>query len=64
MELIYLVAFLLMWYGIGKWVLEAVRLVTEGFAHIISSIRGEAQASSFLFVIFTYAIMKGDDLLW
>ena len=42
MELIYLGAFLLMWYGIGKWVLEAVRLVTEGFAHIISSIRGEA----------------------
>lgn len=47
MELIYLGAFLLMWYGIGKWVLEAVRLVTDGFAHIISSIRGEAQASSF-----------------
>ena len=42
MELIYLGAFLLMWYGIGKWVLEAVRLVTDGFAHIISSIRGEA----------------------
>lgn len=41
MELIYLGAFLLMWYGIGRWVLEAVRLVTGGFAHIISAIRGE-----------------------
>ena len=64
MGLIYLGAFLLMWYGIGKWVLEAVRLVTDGFAHIISSIRGEAQASSFLFAHFTYPILKGDDILW
>lgn len=41
MELIYLGAFLLMWYGIGRWVLEAVRLVTGGFVHIISAIRGD-----------------------
>lgn len=41
MGLIYLGAFLLMWYGIGRWVLEVVRLVTGEFAHIISAIRGE-----------------------
>lgn len=35
MELIYLGAFLLMWYGIGRWCLEAIRIVLSGFKKLL-----------------------------
>lgn len=35
MELVYLGAFLLMWYGIGKWCLEAIRIALSGFKKLL-----------------------------